>query len=215
MSGNPKKSLYRLLRGGWFVATFIAFVVPTSLFAAVSQGLSGTQVAPDPSGVPRVTVGKMTATPGEEMMVPLYFTANPKVPVRAFTVEIDYVSNSLKFQKAAKGVAAETAGIGVSTALTEGTPDDKGITRSKLRVSATPEEATQGGQLPEGLLAYLLFEVSPQAKLFSISLNLSIVSAEDINNPPQKVANVYAQSGEVVIETFDVMPQPTCFFFSH
>ena len=118
-------------------------------------------------------------------MVPLYFTPDPRAPLRSITVDIDYVSNSLKFQKASRGVVTEQVGADLSTTLTDGKPDARKITRSKLRVAvAIPERDPKQG-LPEGLLAYLLFQVSTDAKAFAIRLNTSVVSAETIQNPPQ------------------------------
>jgi len=147
------------------------------------------------------------------LMIPFYFTPDPDKPLRSVTVDIDYVSNNLKFQKASKGVAADQAGAEITTNLTDGTPDDKGITRSTLRVTASLGQgnATQG--LPDGLLAYLLFQISLDAKPFAIKLNTTVVSAEDLKN--QKLAKMAAEPGLVVVEVLDVMPEATCFFFSH
>src|SRR3972149_6309431 len=64
-----------------------------------------------------------------------------------------------------QGSAKETEKVGADVAATliEGTPDAKGLTRSKLRiVTSLTEENPQKG-IPEGLLAFLLFEVSPEA----------------------------------------------------
>ena len=147
------------------------------------------------------------------MMIPFYFTPDPNKPLRSVTVDIEYVSNTLKFQKASKGVAADQAGAEITTNLTDGTPDDKGITRSKLRVTASLGQGNAPQGLPDGLLAYLLFQISLEAKPFAIKLTPTVVSAEDLQN--QKLAKMVAEPGLVVVEVLDVMPEATCFFFSH
>ena len=182
--------------------------------AARSQKAAEAKPA-EPEGVPRVTVGEINGTPGASLMLPLYFTPDPKVPLRSLIVDIDFVSNSLKFLKASPGVVTEQAGADLSATLTDGKPDDKNITRSTLRVSvAMPEKEPKQG-IPDGLLAYLLFQVSMEAKPFAIKLNTTVVSAESTQSPPQKVAKVNAVPGLVVVETPDMLPEATCFFFSH
>lgn len=168
-----------------------------------------------PVAGPRVAVGEINGIPGAGLMVPLYFTPDPRNPLRSITVDIDYVSNSLKFQKASRGLVTEKVGADVSTTLTDGKPDAKNVTRSKLRIAvAIPDKEPKQG-LPEGLLAYLLFQVTTEARAFAIKLNTSVPSAETIQNPPQKVAKVNAAPGLVVIELPDMLPEATCFFFTH
>lgn len=168
-----------------------------------------------PVSGPRVAVGEINGIPGAGLMIPLYFTPDPKNPMRSITVDIDYVSNSLKFQKASRGVVTEQVGADVSATLTDGKPDSRNLTRSKLRIAvAIPDKEPKQG-LPEGLLAYLLFNVTTEAKAFAIKLNTAVVSAETTQNPPQKVAKVNAAPGLVVIELPDMVPEATCFFFTH
>jgi hypothetical protein len=166
------------------------------------------------TNVPRVSLDEITGSPGASLMIPLYYTPDPKAPLRSFAVEIDYVSNNLKFQKAARGAAAEQAEAEVTTNLTDGKPDDKGVTRSKLLVTAALAKDAKSG-LPDGLMAYLLFTVSMQAKPFAIRLTPTVVSAEDTSNPPKKVAKVTGVPGMVTVEIPDMMPEATCFFFTH
>lgn len=196
-------------------------VLPAALFL---EGMSATGWAQNPPAGeskeapvagPRVAVGEINGIPGAGLMIPLYFTPDPRNPLRSITVDIDYVSNSLKFQKASRGVVTEQVGADVSTTLTDGKPDAKNITRSKLRIAvAIPDKEPKKG-LPEGLLAYLLFQVTTEARAFAIKLNTSVLSAETIQNPPQKVAKVNAAPGLVVIELPDMLPEATCFFFTH
>ncbi len=165
--------------------------------------------------VPRVSVGEITGTPGASLMLPLYYTADPNVPLRSLTVEIDYVSNNLKFNKASRGVVTEKAGADVAATLTDGTPNENGLTRSKLQIATSLTEQNPQEGIPSGLLAFLLFRINPKAKPFAIRLNTRVVSAEDLQSPPQKVTQVAATPGLVVVELADVLPEATCFFFTH
>jgi hypothetical protein len=146
-------------------------------------------------------------------MIPMYFTPDPNTPLRSFAAEIEFVSNNLKFQKAEKGTLLEDTGGTVESAVSEGNPDAKGVTRSKAHVTVSlPGKQLQKG-LPEGLVVYLVFQVSMQAKAFAIKLNTSVVSAQDMQD--HKVSKVYAKSGIVSVELADTNPEAACFFFSH
>jgi len=167
------------------------------------------------ASVPRVAIGEINATPGANLMVPLYFTPDPRNPLRSITIEIEYVSNSLKFQRAAAGLAIEQIRADLSATLTDGTPDARNVTRSKLRVAVAIPEREPARGIPDGLLSFLMFRVSPDARPFAIRLTPSVVSAETIQSPPQRVANVSTLPGLVVVELGDMLPEATCFFFTH
>ncbi|MSO18991.1 MAG: hypothetical protein EXQ56_00765 [Acidobacteria bacterium] len=165
-----------------------------------------------PPPAPRVAVGEITGTPGSMLMLPLYYTPDPKMPVKEITVDIDFVSNTLKFQKLSPGVAAEESGADVKGVVTEGKTDDKGVTRSKLTVTAALPDAKAAAGLPDGLVAYLLFQVTLEAKPYAVRMNTIVTSAKD---PASKPVKVNAQNGLVVMELMDMMPEATCFFFTH
>ena len=169
---------------------------------------------------PRVSLAEIGGNPGASLMMPLFFTPDPQNPLRSLTVDIEYVSNSLIFQKISRGLAAELANADIQTNLTEGKPDDKGLKRAKLRITASLPEPNSKDGLPHGLLAYLLFQVSPDAKPFAIKLTPTVVSADDLSTPPKKVANVDVKPGLVTIEALEAMydrlaPAVACFFFTH
>jgi hypothetical protein len=190
-------------------------------FAQLSTA-AALQDAPDGGGdsgaaarLPRVAVGEIGGNPGSNLMIPLYFTPDPDRPLRSITVELDYVSNSLKFQSAANGTAVEQAGATMKATLTDGTPDQNDVTRSKLRIDIEIPEGQAGKSIPDGLLSFLMFRVSDEAKAFAIRLNTSVVSAQTAQTPSQAVADVGTLPGMVVVEQGDMLPEQTCFFFSH
>jgi hypothetical protein len=196
----------------WLAVVGALFPMPRALQAEALQSVSGQ--------VPRVSLAEIRAIPGASLMMPVALTPDPKNPLRSLTVDIEFVSNSLTFQKTSPGLAAELVNAKIQANLTEGEPDDKGLKRAKLRVTASLPEPNPKEGLPDGLLAYLLFEVSKDAKPFAIKLTPSVVSAEDLSTPPKKVASVGTEPGLVTVEALDAVydrlaPQVACFFFSH
>src|SRR5262249_4744290 len=129
--------------------------------------------------------------------------------------EIEFVSNSLKFNSAEPGDLLGGAGAKMEAKLSEGKPDDKGVARSKLRVSVTMTDKQPKQGLPEGLAAYLLFDLSTTAKPVAIKMATSVVDAEDLQDPPRKFTKLTAKSGTVVVELADTNPEANCFFFTH
>jgi hypothetical protein len=165
---------------------------------------------------PRISLRQITGSPGDSLMIPLYYTpSSASEPLRSLVVDIDYVSNHLKFQKAAAGVIPEDVGVDIAGSVTDGVSDAKGTIRSNLRVSVSLTEKNPQKGLPEGLLVYLLFQVTMDAKPFTIKLTPTVNSAEDLHTPPRKVARISTVPGTVVVEVPDAMPETTCFFFAH
>ena len=158
---------------------------------------------------PIISVGQITGTPGASLMIPLYYTPDPDNPMKSITVEIDYVSNNLKYLKLSPGLAAERVNADIAGVLTDGEASAEGLTRSTLRVDAS---VIGNDPVPEGLLAYLLFQISLEAKPFAIEMNTSVTSAQNLQG---EAAVVNAQDGLVVVELLDAMPEASCFFFTH
>ncbi len=91
--------------------------------------------------------------------------------------------------------------------------------RATLRVAASLPESDPKEGLPDGLLAYLLFQVSQDAKPVMIKLTPTVVLAEDLSTPPKKVTSVAAEPGLVVVEALNTLYERlvpiACFFFMH
>jgi len=222
----PKKSV---LASGSFLATSeVLFLMnacsrcPALILGAMLSllGLLGTQSAcaqeatpqtPDP---PYVSIGTVDGSPGASLIVPVYYTADPKTAIRSVTLELEFVSNNLEFQDATKGVVDEDR-LEVSNTLTKGSPDSKGVTRSKLRLTATLKEDKSAEGLANGLIAYLMFQLSAEAKPFVITLTPTIIAAEDTEKPSKKVTSLKAQPGSISVLSADVTPEMSCFFFTH
>jgi len=200
------------LRVIWWLAVAGALLpMPLHLKAAVLQSAS--------ERVPRVSLAHISTRPGAILMVPLSLAQDLENPLRSLTVDIEFVSKSLIFQKISPGMAAELVNADIQANLTEGEPDDKGLKRTKLRVAASFSESDPKEGLPEGLLAYLLFQVSQDAKPVLIQLTPTVVLAEDLSTPPKKVASVAAEPGLVIVEALDTLYERlvpiACFFYMH
>ena len=189
-----------------------------AVFLAVALARLGTAVAgaqdakPSPAP-PYLTVGAVEASPGASVIVPVYYTPEPKTPVRSFTAEIEFVSNNLTFQDVAQGVI-DADDLKITSSVATAQPDSNGVKHSKIRLAATlADKAKQG--LHEGLVAYLMFNLSVEAKPFVIKLTPTIISAEDTQKPPRKIAKFGAQPGSVAVLSLDATPEMSCFFFTH
>jgi hypothetical protein len=206
--GSCNSRKVRSRAGLWMAATIIIFSWASPRLSAAAQEEASAKG-------PRVGLAELDGTPGASLMMPFYFTPDPKTPMQSLAVDIEYVSNNLKFEKSALGIASEQGKADVQTSVTDGQPDAKGIVRSTLHVKASlsGENAKQG--LPDGLLAYLLFQISMDAKPFSIRLVPKVVSAEDTSTPPKNITDVATDPGIVKVQVLDVAPEATCFFFTH
>lgn len=167
------------------------------------------------AGSPRISLGEIVGSPGASLTIPLYYTPSANQPLRSFSLDIEFVSNHLEFQKAAEGILPSGVETDTAATLTRGDPDEKGITRSKVRVSVSLKNRNSQKGLPQGLLAFLLFQVTMDAKPFAIKLTPTVVSAEDLHVPPRKVTTISTAPGMVAVEFPNVVPKATCFFFSH
>lgn len=164
--------------------------------------------------IPRIALKGITGNPGAELMVPLYFTSG-SVPLRSFLVDIEYVSNHLKFEKISEGILPEGVTADIEGKVTDGPPNPSGVIRSQVRVSISLTGPRPAKGVPDGLLAFLLFSVSRDAKPFIIKLVPTLVSAEDMSTPPRTIAKADMVPGTVTIESFEIRPEVICFFFTH
>ena len=191
--------------------------------AAVCLAMPLSRAVAQSQGAPRVTLGSVTGLPGASLMMPLSFTPDPANPVRSFSVDIDYVSNSLTFEKAMRAITAELADTQIQRSVKENLTDKKGLKRTTLRLAVSMPGANASAGLPEGLLAYLVFQINPAAKPFSIKMTPTAISATPVAASAKKVA-ITAEPGTATIEDPDAVnrsldpelaPDVTCFFFTH
>jgi hypothetical protein len=164
--------------------------------------------------VPQISLKEITGNPGSGLMIPLYFTAGP-MPIREFSIDIKFVSNHLKFVKIVEGVLPEGVTADIQGKVIDDAADTTGVIRSNLRISISLTGKPPKSGLPDGLLAFLMFEVTRDAKPFVIKLVPTLVSASDMNIPPGQIAKINMVAGTVTVEILEITPEATCFFFSH
>ena len=158
-----------------------------------------------------VVVGTVASERGTTAAIPLYYQPTKNSAVRSLHLELDFVSNSIKFAKAEKGVAAEGLNFEIAVEPKELPPDDKKIAHTRLNIDVTITDSDPKKSFPEGLLAFLNFKIPDDAKPFSISLTPITISAQDAAKKPVEVA---AEAGKVIVSIPDA-PLAGCFFFSH
>ena len=189
----------------WPEAGFHLSAQETDATQASASGKAGRQ---EPFSL---ILGTVASDPGTTAAIPLYYNLLPGDALRSVHLEIEFVSNSVKFDKAEKGPAAELQEYDLAVEVKELPPDDKKISRTRLAIDVSVADSDTKKTLPEGLWAFLNFRVPPEAQPFSISLKPVSVSAQDTSKKPVKVA---AEEGKIIVSIPDV-PLVGCFFFTH
>jgi hypothetical protein len=164
---------------------------------------------PPPGG--SILIGTVASEVGTTAAIPLFYDPAKSGRVQSFRLMLDFVSNSVKFARAEKGVASEGLELEVKAEAAELPPDDKKITHTRLTVDISVSGGDPKQSLPAGLLAFLNFKIPENAKPFSISLNPISITAEDVS---KKTVEVAAEPGKVIVSIPDA-PLAGCFFFSH
>jgi hypothetical protein len=180
------------------VAVTLASSCPLGAFAQNANGPSS------------FLIGTVPADPGTSIAVPLYFTPGTGQPLRSVHLEIEFVSNSVKFDKADKGTASSVQNFDLKVESKE-LPPDKNLQHTKLAIDVAVTEAGAKKSIPEGLLSFLNFKVPANAKSFAIELKPTLVSALDEAQKPVKAT---VEPGKIIVSLPDE-PMAGCFFFTH
>jgi hypothetical protein len=69
-------------------------------------------------------------------------------------MDVEFVSNSVKFMKAEKGTASTVQDFDLKVGSTELPPDAKNIHRTRLSIDLAVKDAGPKKGLPEGLLSF-------------------------------------------------------------
>ena len=201
----PVRSLVQI-----FALSFLALLLcPGVIVAAAQQSKPASSTAPPPGG--SLLVGTVASEVGTTAAIPLFYDPAKSGHIQSLHVVLDFVSNSVKFARAEKGVASEGLELNVKAEAAELPPDDKKIIHTRLTVDVSVSDGEPKKSLPEGLLAFLNFTIPENAKPFSISLNPISISAQDVS---KKNVEVAAEPGKVIVSIPDA-PLAGCFFFSH
>ena len=159
---------------------------------------------------PTFLIGTVAGDPGTSASIPLYFTPNASQPVHSIHLEVTFVSNSVKFDKAEKGTASAVQDFDLKVASTE-LPPEQNLQHTKLDIQIGIADSDTKKTLPEGLLAFLNFNVPDNAKSFAIELKPVVIAALEPGKKPVKVS---VEPGKIIVALPDA-PMPGCFFFTH
>lgn len=182
-----------------FVLVFLA-----APFALAQQDSAGNEP-------PTFILGTVSGDPGRIIGVPLYLKADDNQPIRNARLELEFVSNSVKFSKADKGPAASEQDFELNVSATEAAPDDKDIRRTRISIDIAVNDSDTTKSLPNGILTFLNIDVPNDAKSYSIDLNPISYSAQ---NAAGDSVQLKAEAGKLIVVLLDV-PLAGCFFFTH
>ncbi len=188
----------------------LSFVVAALVCGGAALEL-GAQQPPKPSG--RVALGGGSGSPGDSLVVPVYFTPPEETQIGHLKIAINFVSANLKFKKVGKGIAAEMNDVDV-TSDEKTDKNDKGVEVSTVTVTASvpPGDGSKKG-IAGGLLAYLTMDISKTARPAIITLRTSAEATE--TGTSKKLGPVETADAKIVVITAEDKPLTDCFFFSH
>ncbi len=156
-------------------------------------------------------LGTVASDRGTTATIPLYYQPAEETPIRSLHLEVDFVSNSVKFAKAEKGIASEVQDYELTVEAEELPPSDQDLSRTRLKIDIAVVDSDPSKALPQGLWTFLDFRIPEDAKPFAISLTPASVSAQDEAGQPVEVT---VEAGKVIVSVPDE-PLVGCFFFTH
>jgi len=182
--------------------------------SAAAQATGGPQQkSSDPKNTPRLTLGDSSGSPGNSVVVPIYFAPAEGVEVGQLKVDIHFVSRNLKYSSVTRGLAAESGNVEVHSELKEG-KNDKGLETSTLTIVASISSPKLGQKgIPGGLLGYITLQVNEKAGPANITLRATGEAAELGTKKP--IQNLKTVDALVDILAAGSEPLVSCFFFSH
>lgn len=196
------RNFFDLAPVAFLLALIILLVPQLSWSQARTQGKK-----PEPgtdSSQPRVNVGVSTAKPGEVIDIPITLSAADTVKANTIVETISFPKKVLSLMKAELGLAGEQSQAEIKTDMKDDADEN-----THLVVTISSKEL-----LKPGILAYLKFKVSPEAKKGTVVLN--VVDSKLTANSGGSVEYAKGKDGEVTIFNVDEeIPVVGCFFFTH
>ena len=156
-------------------------------------------------------LGTVAGDPGSSIAVPIYFKPSGDPSLRSLRVELEFVSNSVKFAKAEKAPASEERDLDLAVQVEELPRNEKNVQRTRLIVDVSVVDANAKRPLPAGVWGFLNFRISPEATPYNISMNPLSVSALDTS---QKPVLVTVEKGNILVYAAE-LPMAGCFIFTH
>ena len=180
----------------WAVELGCLFAVLTMFGPGVAQAQESTCV----------NVGFASAKPSDEIDIPLTFSGAEGTSANALTAHVSFPSNILTFTTAERALAAELADAEVKATAAQ---DKNNKDLSVLEVNIAGKSC-----IKPGIVAYMKFKVSKDAKKGELKLDLVDSSAKGCEDKPLELAK--GDSGSVTLFNMDEeIPVVGCFFFTH
>ena len=206
------RTVFRIgFRGVLALALYTLFICP---LAAVQEGSSGPKQKEtfDPKTTSRITLGGTSGTPGEAVVVPIYFTPAEGTQAGTLKIQVNFVSANLKFGKIERGIAAETGNIELASDR-QTSKNDKGVETSTVTIAAKVTSPDSKKGIPSGLLGYMTLNISEQGRPAVITLRASGEGTALGSNKP--LQNLRAVEASVEVLAPGTQPAVACFFFNH
>ena len=197
---NLFKSFHRRLK---------RFTVLAMIFLSVWTNVAPAQTQESTEG-PSVILGTVAGDKGTKVSIPVYFRAG-NVPLKNVSFSVDFISNSVKFDKPSSEGAVADPDFKMSVDSEQIPADAKGLPRTRLRIVAAIQASGKAKGVPSGLWVFLTFSLAPDAKPFAVSLLPTEISANTVDGRPQQL-NV--EAGKVIVSAEDE-EVIGCFFFTH
>lgn len=173
------------------------------LFLILETALAFSQEVPDSTpGQNTIALGTGLGTPGQPISLPLYLSAPGQANIGELTLEISLPSPLLTFSEVERAFLAEQVEAKLSADVIE----------SKIRVKASVPEG-KGNPLPEGLIAFVKFKVSQEAKAGELKVLVEKVEMKDLEGKPIKTAG--KAEGQINVIPKEMAPLAGCFFYMH
>lgn len=158
----------------------------------------------------RLTIGSSSALVESEVSLPLYFTAAPGLKVGSLSAEIKFPSKLLSFVKAEKSGSSEAIGAQVKAEVSS---ELKGAGLSTLKLTiSVPQDQWGRKALPDGVIAYLVFQLSKEAQADTEIVLQNKASALTAEEQPKRVEPVLAYEGKITVLGEPII---SCFFYMH
>jgi hypothetical protein len=172
-------------------------VLPSSLQATPAPQ------EPSPS---RLVLAKGTAPVGGKVVLPAYLTPGEGKEIGSVSLKLSFPAGSLKFGNVELVGIAEQAGATVTTKETSG----NGQYVLEITI-ATPERAGVRSPLPSGSVAYVTFEVPPEAAVGAL-LALKVEATAAATKSDAGAIELEAPDSEVTVSDAAVI---ACLFYMH
>ncbi len=157
----------------------------------------------------RVIYGSAVGYPGSSVELSLYLTAPDTVG--SVESELRFSKNLLEFMSVRKSNILESAeGVNLETKV-EDDPEEKSRSVLKLSVKNSQNDSKP---LPTGLLAFLTFKVSPEAKPGDWKLDHK-ATVRGAGAEAKPIESAGAEAPVLSIYPKGINPLLSCFFFSH